>query len=74
MKLETISTENKWPSLSLRLSGKEVDKLIERLTALKDGKIEHFHISETEFKSDSGIADIEVSIKGENEADNTEIL
>ncbi len=48
----------------------EIDRLIECLQSLKERQIDHFHMFNLFSSDDKGIADIEISLKGENEKDN----
>jgi hypothetical protein len=51
-----------WIGLSLELNESEIDKLMIRLTELKNRNIGHFHIRNEDFSAETGIADLELSL------------
>jgi hypothetical protein len=60
-----------WYGMSLRFSPDEIDRLILLLGKLKEGKSNHFHLfNSNNFANCSGIADVELSMKGDDEIDN----
>ncbi len=62
-----------WYGIGLRFGLEEIDCLIESLEKLKDGEMDHFHFREDHTTEKTGIADIEISLKGEDEVDNMSI-
>lgn len=61
--------KNNWFGLSLELNPQEIDRLIVLLQKLKADPEQHFHLA-SDYKADSGIGDIEVSVKSSCEPDN----
>jgi hypothetical protein len=59
-----------WVGISFAFRRKDIDALIEHLIALKSGQINHFHFRTDDFSKEEGIADVEISLQEENEADN----
>jgi len=69
VKLEKF--DSGWVTLSIALGKEEIELLIRRLNELKSGGLGHFHF----FRNDDceaaeGVADIEITTIGEDEADN----
>jgi hypothetical protein len=62
-----------WVGLTIAVGTQEIEVLIERLRALKSGEIQHFHFRCDDFSADAGVADVEISLKGENECDNMSV-
>lgn len=62
-----------WYGLFLRFDPDEIDRLILSLQLVKNGKIGHFHLLDDHASEKSGIADIEISLKGKDELDNMRI-
>jgi hypothetical protein len=62
--------ESGWIGLSFAISIQEIDDLVSMLNLLKNGKIGHFHLRACDWSGKEGIADVEFSIKGENDNDN----
>lgn len=62
-----------WCGITFALDLEEIDRLILSLQMLKNKEIGHFHFLEDSSEK-SGIADVEISIKGEDEPDNMRIL
>jgi len=65
--------ESGWVGITLSFGAEEIDLLIERLRALKDGKLGHFHFRTDDFSKAHGITDIEISMKGEDDEDNMSV-
>ena len=63
--------ETGWHGLFLRFDAEEIDRLVEKLQLLKERRIGHFHMRDNNSAGDKGIADIEISLKGKDERDNT---
>lgn len=61
--------KNNWFGLSLALNPQEIDRLIALLQKLRADPEEHFHIT-SDYKADSGLGDIEVSVKTDSTPDN----
>ena len=59
-----------WVGFSLAFSKKEIELLLLRFDELTSGKINHFHLRNDDFSSDEGVADIEISLVGDNEENN----
>ncbi len=60
---------NGWFGVRLSASPKEIERLIAQLQKLLDDPNQHFHIS-SDYKADSGLGDIEISVKSDLESDN----
>ena len=74
MKISHEDFQTGWHGVSMSLSTDEINGLIELLSELNQGSLEHFHIRSLFPENEqSGIADIEISMKGENELDNATI-
>lgn len=59
-----------WIGISLAFGDEEIEVLIRRLEALKAKEIAHFHLRNNDFSRNAGIADVEISMRGDAEADN----
>lgn len=70
-RLENFKTG--WVGVAFSLDTLEVSTLIELLTSLKSGQLEHFHFTATDFSAAEGIVDVEFSLKGEDEEDNMSV-
>jgi len=66
--------ESGWTSITLCLQLAEIDSLIRCLQDLKAGSINHFHFTQEKWAGESGIADIEISIKGSDAKDNMRLV
>jgi hypothetical protein len=73
MKVYLEDFKNTWYEISLRLKKAEIDNLIEKLHDLKDGNIDHFHITNN-FEGDGGIGDIEIYLQDDKEEDNIKLI
>ncbi|MCB0638502.1 MAG: hypothetical protein KDC54_17855 [Lewinella sp.] len=62
-----------WVSLSIALGEGEIDLLLQCLTKLLERKTGHFHFRAIDYGPEEGVADVEWSIKGEEEQDNMTI-
>jgi len=62
-----------WVDVSLSLGAAEVAGLIELLNDLKESRLDHFHLTATDFSAVEGIANVEFSLKGEAEEDNMSV-
>jgi hypothetical protein len=62
--------ESGWLGLSIALREDEIDQLIERLRSLQALDIAHFHFRRDDFDAIPGVADVEISLRGETEPDN----
>lgn len=59
-----------WYGIYLGFSPEEIDRLVVSLQELKNKKTGHFHIFDDHTFENSGIADIEIFLKGKDEKDN----
>lgn len=73
MKITIDDFKTGWVGLSLAFRPQEIDLFIERLAALRSGNAGHFHCHATDFEGENGVADVEVSLMGEQEVDNLAI-
>lgn len=61
--------KNGWFGLELSASTTEIEALIVQLQSLLNDQNQHFHLK-SEYKADSGLGDIEISVKSPSEPDN----
>ncbi len=64
---------NEWFDIALALDPAEIEALIRCLRQLQCGELAHFHLTQTAWKGQSGIADIEFSLKDSEDQDNMQI-
>jgi len=62
MKADIEKFDSGWIGVSLSLAPHEIDLLVERLNALRTGKVDHFHIRQNRWGPSAGVADIEFSL------------
>lgn len=62
-----------WVTLNFAFTPAEIDELIEQLQRLKAGELSHFHFRRDEFPEEPGIADVEISMMGEDEVSNMKL-
>ena len=62
-----------WIGLSMSLRPSEVDRLIELLSQLKNGHLDHLHIVQTRVETEPNVADVEISIDPESKDGNMSI-
>lgn len=73
MVAEIEDFETGWFGIFLRFSPEEIDRLVLSLQLVKNREIGHFHLFDDHVSEKSGIADIEISLKGEGEIDNMRV-
>jgi|688.fasta_scaffold1263895_1 hypothetical protein len=71
MRCEIEDFKTGWFQIYLRLHPNEVDDLIRLLNGLKEDS--HFHLANQHTEA-SGVADIEISLQGNDELDNMRLL
>lgn len=61
--------KNGWFGVQLAASPQEIEQLISQLQELLEDHDQHFHIG-SDYKAESGLGDIEISVKSPSESDN----
>jgi hypothetical protein len=69
MHAEIHDWKNGWFGVQLAASPQEIEQLISHLQALLADNDQHFHIG-SDYKTESGLGDIEISVKSPSEPDN----
>jgi hypothetical protein len=70
MKATVEKFESGWIGIALSLSPQDVEQLIGKLQALRQGDLGHFHVRQNLWGSTPGVADLEFSMEqAEEEAE-----
>lgn len=69
MHAELSDWKNGWFGLQLSASPREIEELISQLQELLADHEQHFHLK-SEYKAESGLGDIEISVKAPTKQDN----
>jgi hypothetical protein len=72
MKASLEKFESGWVGLSLGVRPAEIDTLIAKLEALRNGNLGHFHLRNDDLSGQPGLADVEISLMGD-EVDNLRV-
>ena len=70
MKVEIDKFESGWVGLFIMVKPSEIDLLVSRLIELKSDALDHFHFRTCEYGREPGVADIEISLLGEDQSEN----
>ncbi len=71
MKVTLESFDSGWSAITVEMTPRDIDLLIERLQALRGKQIGHFHWRRDDFSRDQGVADVEFSMDPEAPDDMT---
>ncbi|WP_154662426.1 hypothetical protein [Solimonas flava] len=51
-----------WIGLAVELTASDIERMIKKLSDLKDGRLQHFHWRTDDFSKNEGVADVEFSL------------